>query len=417
MNPLLRQIWAITEKELKLWAQERSQWLLVFLTPLVFIAIMGSVFGSGGAPAVAVYLVNEDTGRVGKQVVDALEDTRTLAVETLASRAEADRRVGDGERMAAIIVPSGLSAAAVTDAGATIEVIVDPAREQSAGMVLGQVQAATAPLLVDAEVTRGVHKAFNTAPELLGISATGVVSSGLDLVAVEKFLTAALKGVVASQVQDALEDPLVGVAAQPAAETTSSARPTIYDYLVPGYTAFFAFFLMGMMADTLLAERVSGTLRRMFSMPVGRAGFLLGKSVPYALIAILQIVVVMGVSSVAFAFDLGQSPPAFALMAVASGVSVAGLGAMIAVLVRTEGQANSLPNLLTIGMAVVSGAMFPTIRVPVLEWFTPQYWIVQGFLKVTALDAGLAQIAPDAAMLLALGLGFFAIGLWRFTYE
>ena len=152
---MLRQIWAITRNELKLAAQYPAQWALVVLTPIVFIAVMGSVFGATGTPTVAVYLVDEDGGRVSRQIISALRDEPTLAIERLATRAEADARVGAGERMAAIVLPAGLSDAVVTPEGGQIEVIVDPAREQTAGIVIGQVQAATAPMLIDAEVTRG----------------------------------------------------------------------------------------------------------------------------------------------------------------------------------------------------------------------------------------------------------------------
>ena len=69
---MLRQIWAITRNELKLAVQAPAQWALVVLTPIVFIAVMGSVFGATGVPTVAVYLVDEDGGRMSRQIISAL---------------------------------------------------------------------------------------------------------------------------------------------------------------------------------------------------------------------------------------------------------------------------------------------------------------------------------------------------------
>jgi hypothetical protein len=54
-----------------------------FLTPLIFIAVMGATFGNAGVPTVAIYLVNEDEGRMGRQVVNALRDEPTLALDRL----------------------------------------------------------------------------------------------------------------------------------------------------------------------------------------------------------------------------------------------------------------------------------------------------------------------------------------------
>lgn len=413
---MLRQIWAMTRKEIKLAADYRGQWLLIFLTPLIFIGVMGATFGGSGAPTVAIYLVNEDEGRLGKQVVNALRDEPTLALDLLSSRAEADRLVGDGQRMAAVVIPPGFSQAVLTDAGGEIEVIVDPAREQTAGIVLGQVQAATAPLLIDAEVERGVRNAFNTAPDTFGFTDADLQEAGIDLASVTKFLTAAIKGVVASQVQDAIDDPRVRIAVQPATDAAPRQAPTIFDYLVPGYSVFFAFFLLGMLAETVFQERISGTLRRVFSLPIGRLPFLLGKALPYSLIAMLQIVIVFGASTLLFNYDLGEAPLALILLILATGLSVGGLGVLVSVLVRSEGQANSIPTLLALVMAAVSGALFPSIQVPGLAQFTPHYWAVQGFLQVTALHASLADILPNLGALFAIALTTFGLAVWRFRH-
>jgi len=56
----MSQIWAMTRKELRLWAQKPGAWIIVFVAPLIFIWIMNAVFGESGTPVVAIYAVNED---------------------------------------------------------------------------------------------------------------------------------------------------------------------------------------------------------------------------------------------------------------------------------------------------------------------------------------------------------------------
>jgi len=414
---MLRKLWALIRKEMRIAMQQPAQWALILLTPLAFVAVMGSVFGGGGAPAVAVYFVREDDGRLARTVEDAILDAGALEVERLATRAEADAAVGAGQRMAAVVIPAGFSAAASTDAGARVEVIVDPAREQMAGIVVGQVRAATAPLLVDAEVTRGVQTAFNTAPGQFGIDEEELAAAGIDLATVQKFLTAAVKGVVSSQVQDAMENPLVGIERQPAKEGVPAVSPTVFDYFVPGYSVFFAFFLLGLMAEAVYNERVSGTVRRLLVQPTPRFLLLLGKALPYALIAMLQVVVVMGASSLLFGYDLGRDLPALALLIVATGMVVGSLGLLVAVLVRSEGQVNAVPTLLPLVLAAVSGAMFPTMVIPTLKLFTPHYWAIQGFYQVTALGGDLQSVLPNIGVLVAISAVCFGLAVWRFRYE
>jgi ABC-2 type transport system permease protein len=414
---MVRKLWALIRKEIRIAMQQPAQWALIMLTPLAFVAVMGSVFGGGGAPTVAVYFVREDDGRLARQVEDAILDAGTLEVERLQTRREADEAVGGGRRMAAVVIPEGFSAAAVTDAGAQVEVIVDPAREQMAGIVIGQVRAATAPLLVDAEVTRGVQSAFNTAPDQFGIDEQQLADAGIDLATVQKFLTAAIKGVVSSQVQDAMDNPLVGVERQPAKEGAPAVSPTIFDYLVPGYSIFFAFFLLGLMAEAVYNERVSGTVRRLLVQPTPRWLLLLGKAIPYALIAMLQVVVVMGASSLLFGYQLGHNPLALALLILATGLVVGSIGLLVAVLVKSEGQVNAIPTLLPLVLAAVSGAMFPSIAIPTVKLFTPHYWAVQGFYQVTALGGDLAGVLPNIGVLLAFSVVCFGLAVWRFRFE
>ena len=111
---MLRKLWAMIRKELRIASQQPAQWALIMLTPLAFVAVMGSVFGGGGSPDVAVYFVREDEGRLARQVEDAILDVETLDAERLATRAEADAAVGAGRRMAAVVIPAGFSAAALT---------------------------------------------------------------------------------------------------------------------------------------------------------------------------------------------------------------------------------------------------------------------------------------------------------------
>ncbi|MGL4650826.1 MAG: ABC transporter permease, partial [Caldilineaceae bacterium] len=315
------------------------------------------------------------------------------------------------------VLPAGFAEALLSDPGAQIEVIVDPARRQSAGIVTGQVQAASAPLLIDAEVTRGIARAFSgdlsVGGNTINLEGTGLLSAD-----VERFLTAALQGVVSSQVQDALENPLVRTVTasvgNPAERTTP---PTIMDALVPGYAFFFGFFIVGMLGEQALADRSQGTWRRLRGLPASRWSLLVGRAAPYFTLSTAQILLVMGVSVLLFEFDLGDSTAAYLLMVVASAAAIAGVATFVSVFARTEGQAGALPDLINLGMAAVSGLMFPSIRIPLLAYFTPHYWAARGFQEVTAANLGPSDILLEAGILLAIAVAFFSASALRFRRE
>src|SRR5512139_3210833 len=194
----IKQILAIAYKETRLWLQVPGNWLTILFVPFTFIAILGGVFG-GSTPVFTIYAANEDQGTLGKDVIELLEDSPSLELEILASQAEADRRVCQGERMAAVVIPADFSEAAKTEAGSTIWLIIDPARQSNAGLVNGLVKAALSKMLVDASIEREMTKMISD----IQIGDLGGTSS-FDF---DTFIRAGMKGVVAKQVNEAIDHP------------------------------------------------------------------------------------------------------------------------------------------------------------------------------------------------------------------
>lgn len=416
----MKQILAIVRKELRLWAQKPGTWLLVFVVPLLSIWITYSVFGGTGTPVVTIFAVSEDAGRGADQVMDALRDAENLNLEMVQDRREADERVGAGERMAAVVIPQGFSEALRTPKGAQIEILVDPARGEHANIVIGLVNAALAPVMIDAEVSRGVESGvgqfLQTAEPDEGES--GSPDPGED--PLQKFLVAALKGVVSSQVQEALDHPLISLDVQPVKEIENIRRPSLIDYLVPGSSLMYVFFLVPSLAMTVITERETGSLRRLLVAPIPRSRILLGKLIPYALIGIAQMIFVLLISRLLFRLEMGRSVEsvlALGLVITASALAMAAMGIFIAAIARTEGQANGLAIVIILVMAVASGAMFPTISLPVIRTITPHYWALQGFANIIARGQGIEGVLGPTGILLTIAALLFTAGTVLFSIQ
>jgi ABC-2 type transport system permease protein len=455
----MKQILAMTRKEILLLAQKPGYWIMVFVVPLIFIWIVNAVFGSSGMPVVTVYAVNEDDGREGRQVLRSLRDADNLEIEVLETREEADRKVGAGERMAAVVIPQGFSTALGSNLGASVDIIIDPARSEQAAIVMGLVQSALGPIIVEAEVSRGVEAGVtrimnsfeqssgapgsqedidkspdtdedeSAATDLSGEATTNNETGGVEETpaaenaqeeeknALQKFFTAALKGIISSQVQETIDNPQVQLAMVPFEGQEQARRPSLLDSLVPGYSLMFVFFLIPSLALTVIEERESGTLRRLLVAPVPRSRILLGKMLPYFLIATVQLITLLLVSKLLFGIDLGNSVLALAVIIVCSALVMSGLGILIAAVSQTEGQADGLAIVSVLSMAVISGAMFPSISIPTLQMITPHYWSMQGFINVISRGQGMEGVLLPAGILLTMAAVFFTIGAVRFRFE
>jgi ABC-2 type transport system permease protein len=409
---MFKQIWTLIRKDLRLWAQRPGEWLIIFIVPLLFMWIMGAVFGKNSSPIIAIFVVNEDAGTSGAKVLRALKDSPNLELTPLSTRAEADRRVGAGEHMAAVIIPPDFSKNITRPQGGKLEIITDPANTEKASIVNGLVNEAIAPIIIEAEVNRAIGRilsGINLNPQDPG--------SGSQSAQIQKFLSAALKGIVSSQVQDALDNPLVEVEPRSSGGNADRRPPNLMEWLVPGYSLMFVFFLVGSMAITVVEERESGTLRRLLITPTSRASILIGKVLPYFVIAVVQFTLLLVLSTLIFGINLGSSPFALALVILSSAAVVAGMGLLVASLAHSEGQAGGISTLSILTMAVVSGAMFPSIRVPGLELLTPHYWALMGVQNIITRNLGLESVLLPAGILFALAAVFIFVGVRCFKFE
>jgi ABC-2 type transport system permease protein len=404
----IRQILAIAYKEARLWLQVPGNWLTILLVPFAFITILGAIFG-GSTPVFTIYVANEDRGTLGADVVRLLKESPNLEVEMLDSQAEADRRVGKGERMAAAVIPADFSEAVKTEAGGTIELIIDPARQNNSGLVSGLVKAALSKMLVDASIEREMSKMIS---DLKTDSLSG--TSGFDF---DVFIRAGVKAVVARQVNEAIDHPLIDLETEAVSVSANPIEATRLGGLVPGYTLMFLFFLVSHIAVAVVEERSLGSLRRLLVTPASKAVILAGKMLPFFLIAIGQMLFVLLVSSWIFNMSLGNSLPALMVIVMATALSAAALGILVAALVKNESQASALTILVVLVLAVISGCINESIQLWGPNMVTPHYWARQGLLNVLQRGMGLEGVLAPAGMLLALSIVFFVIGARRFKFE
>jgi ABC-2 type transport system permease protein len=403
---MFRQIFAIAYKELRLWLQVPGNWLVVFLVPLAFIGILGSVFGKTGLPVVTVFAVNSDKGERGAEIIDLLAKSENLEFEMLSTQAEADARVAKGDRMAAVVIPENFSKAVTTSDGGSILVIVDPARAKDGGLVTGLVQSALIKSIVYAEIDRAMQGLFK-----------GKSVEGVDNDAFKIFINAGVKAVLAKAVNEAIGNPLIKVQSEPLTKKDTSAEISIMSSLAPGFALFFAFFLISHLASTVIDERESGTLRRLITSPVSRIAILFGKALPFVFVTVIQITFILMLCNLMFGMELGNQPLALALIILCIGLAVAGLGILVAAVVRSGTAANVGAMLVAMMLGAVSGCMMPQVKVEGLMLITPHYWALEGIQNVIARGMGLEGVLMQAGILLGMAVLFFAIGAWRFKFE
>jgi ABC-2 type transport system permease protein len=148
---------------------------------------------------------------------------------------------------------------------------------------------------------------------------------------------------------------------------------------------------------------------------------LAGKLMPYYLINIIQIAIMLGVSSLLFKMSLGHSPAGLVVVSLAAAATATGLGVFVAALARTEAQIGGLTVLLLLTLSALGGSFIPRFIMP--EWLqtiglvTPHAWALDAYQDLLVRGYGVIEVLPKVGVLAAFALAFFGIGVWRFRFE
>ena len=113
-----------------------------------------------------------------------------------------------------------------------------------------------------------------------------------------------------------------------------------------------------------LRERTSGTLSRLFTLPMAKLDFLLGYALAFALIAVIQAVVVVSISLYALDLNIRGSAWQLVVVAVLDGVLGTTLGLFASAFAATEFQAVQMMPAVMIPQLLLCGLLVPRDHLP-----------------------------------------------------
>jgi len=412
---MIRQIIAITLKELKVLWLDREALALLFAMPMFFILVMSfaleGVFeaGSKGHP-IEILVVQQDGGRLAEQAIADLKRMEGLIlIEThegipLTSD-KAEQLIGRGVYPLALLFPEGYTEQILKNANdpkkgkAIVYLISDPAMNlQLLATVKGAVQGAIERRVLLARIPQRLKEMFGTL------------------------------GGTEGQLDNMLEDPNISERGRSGVDFihtfpkgfNAGRRPTATEQNVPAYTIFGVFFIVLTLASSFLQEKKDGTFQRILAAPLSKTALLIGKLLPYYLVNLIQIAMMFCIGVVVFGMKLGHLP-ALVIVSLALAAAANGLGLLVAALGKTEPQVNGLSVLLAITLSALGGMMVPTFIMPnlmkTLSLFTPHAWALAGYHDIIIRGLGMKDVLTEMFVLLGFASFFFVIALWRFRFD
>ena len=215
-------------------------------------------------------------------------------------------------------------------------------------------------------------------------------------------------------------------AAAPSLTVSMSERPWYNQdladrwFFIPGVIGTLAFMqVVSLTAFAVVREREVGTLEQIMVSPIRPYEFILGKTVPFFLIGLVDVALVTTVGVLWFGVPFVGSIWVLLLGASLFLIAALGMGLLLSTLSRTQQQAFALNFFFINPFMILSGFAFPISAMPVvLQWFTrinPLRYFLVVIRAVLLKGVGPEILWPSMLAMAALGAPLLTLSVLRFN--
>jgi ABC-2 type transport system permease protein len=362
-----QQLAAIMIKEGKQVTRDPSSWIIAVVLPLTFLFLFG--FGiSLDTTVVKIAMVREDSGRDARAFADALTSSKWFLVVPATDRRSGERLLQDQNVKAVVIIPAEFGQRLYAqNTTAQVQVLVDGAEPNTANYVHGYVGAIWSGFLAARGAEQGSPIAAPVSLEVRYWYNANAVSRW---------------------------------------------------FLIPGSMTVIMTLLGTLLTSLVIArEYERGTLEALYATPLTRGQILIGKTLPYFLLAMVSMAVCVLTALLLFQLPLRGSFLALGLVSAVFLVPALGQGLLISVTMRTQMAAAQL-GLMTgyLPAMMLSGFLFDIHSMP--PWLQAITLAIPArYMNVSLQTVFLAGdlwsvLIPNMLFMLAVGALFFGL-TWR----
>lgn len=221
---------------------------------------------------------------------------------------------------------------------------------------------------------------------------------------------------------------LQGQAAARGAGSAIEFRPTVLynpdlvsrNFMVPGVLAMILMVMTMMLTSmALVREGEIGTMEQLLVTPLRPLEIILGKLIPYAMVATVQILTALPVALLWFRVPMRGSFIVLGILTVPFFLCTLGLGLLVSTLARTQQQAMMLSALVfMLPQIYLSGFIFPIQNMPapfqVATYLVPLRYYVTILRGVFLKGVGFAVLWPEFLALSAMAMAILGLARSRF---
>ena len=190
-------------------------------------------------------------------------------------------------------------------------------------------------------------------------------------------------------------------------------------FYIPGLIAIILQIVTTMLtAFSVVRERERGTMEQLIVTPVGRSAMILGKLAPYAMIGMIEVILVLIL--LRFIFGVEIEGDLFLLLSLSALflIPALALGILISTVASNQAEALQLSILIILPSVLLSGFAFPreTMPLPIygISFLIPATYFVQILRGIILRGAGFSVLWPQTLALAAFAFVLIILSISRF---
>lgn len=176
-----------------------------------------------------------------------------------------------------------------------------------------------------------------------------------------------------------------------------------------------------LIALSLVREREHGTLEQLTMTPVTPLGLMVGKMIPYGVLAFLELCAILVVMRVVFQVPIHGNVFVLLLMSLPFLMTVLGIGLLISTKARTQAEAFQLAMGTVLPSVFLSGYIFLIENMPVVFQFIsriiPATYYIRILRGIILRGAGIRELWVDALVLTVMGVAAILLAARQFVRQ
>ncbi|NMB65965.1 MAG: ABC transporter permease, partial [Spirochaetes bacterium] len=165
-------------------------------------------------------------------------------------------------------------------------------------------------------------------------------------------------------------------------------------------------------------EREAGTMEQIKVSPLKPNEYIIGKLIPFAIIAFIDIIVITAIAIFWFGIPFRGSFIFLLLCGAIYIISTLAIGLFISTVSSTQQQAMLSSFMFFVPAILFSGVIFPIYSMPVIfqlvTYINPMRYFVEIVRSVFLKGTGITYLWQHMLILLIMGIGILRISVWQF---